>query len=72
MLWPANCGSGALRKPGAGDCCNSTNSMLVPPPRVREKEVADRAVNDSSLQQADIAATGRGFIVFPTGTNSIS
>jgi hypothetical protein len=34
------------------------------PPDEREKEATDRAMNDPSLQQGDIVATGKGFVVF--------
>jgi len=39
--------------------------ILAPPDEERqEKEAADRATNDPSLQQGDIVATSKGFVVF--------
>jgi hypothetical protein len=41
-----------------------TQALIPPPPGQVEKEAADRAMNDPSLQQGDIVATGKGFVVF--------
>jgi hypothetical protein len=41
-----------------------TQNLIPPPPDQEEKEAADRAMNDPSLQQGDIVATGKGFVVF--------
>jgi hypothetical protein len=38
--------------------------LVPPPPDQEEKEAADRAINDASLLQGDIIATGKGFVVF--------
>src|ERR1700719_1492355 len=46
---------------------NARTQALVPAPpdnEKQEKEAADRAMNDPSLQQGDIVATGKGFVVF--------
>jgi hypothetical protein len=34
------------------------------PPDQEEKEAADRSMRDPSLQQGDVVATGKGFVVF--------
>jgi hypothetical protein len=36
----------------------------LPPPEAVDKEAANRAMNDPSLKQGDIVATGKGFVVF--------
>ena len=41
-----------------------TQTLIPPPPDQMEKEAAERAMNDPSLQQGDIVATGKGFVVF--------
>ena len=41
-----------------------TQASAPLPPDREEKEAADRAMNDPSLQQGDIVATGKGFVVF--------
>ena len=53
------------RRPSQEFVANARTQTLVPPPPDREeKEAADRAMNDPSLQQGDIVATGKGFVVF--------
>jgi hypothetical protein len=44
---------------------NARMHALPPTPSdLEEKEAADRALRDPSLQQGDIVATGKGFVVF--------
>jgi hypothetical protein len=44
----------------------NTRTQSVPPPQPEQKdaEAADRAMNDPSLREGDIVATGKGFVVF--------
>lgn len=49
---------------------NARTQALVPDEEKQEKEAADRAMNDPSLQQGDIVATGKGFVVLWAGMNA--